>query len=892
MLNYSVVRARLARWPGTIASRATVGVVRARRLCEFCSSAVAIAWLSTAMLAVSTVLAAESDREGEAYFESKIRPLLVEHCYRCHSGDRREGELLLDRRDGLLQGGESGPAVIPGKPDESLLVRAVRRADDVSAMPPDKPLSPEQVALLEQWVRLGLPDPRSEKTPARLDPAQHWAFKLPQRPALPASPPAARGPLDAFAFASLTAHKLAPSPEAEPRVLIRRVAYDLTGLPPTAEMLRVADDWSDRRYEQLVDSLLNSPQFGERWARYWLDVSRYADTKGYVFQEDRNYPEAYRYRDWVIQAFNADLPYDEFLKLQLAADLLRPDQPDQWVAMGFLTLGRRFLNNIHDIIDDRIDVVSRGTMALTVSCARCHNHKFDPIPTEDYYSLYSVFFSSDEPKDGTPLRLADHDKPRDVRVFLRGNSGNRGEVAPRGFLRLLNDGEPLRFQNGSGRLELAESIASHENPLTARVLVNRVWGRLFGRHLVSTPSDFGVRTELPTQRPLLDYLSTRLMERQWSLKLLIREIVLSAVYRQSSLPRADAAQVDPENSLLWRMNRRRLDLESMRDTLLSVSGELDDARVGGKSEDIVSSSTRRRTLYAHIDRQNLPGVFRVFDFATPDTHNPRRPLTSVPQQALFLMNNQLMAELSQQMAARTGSLQPRPRIEALFRQVYGRSATESELQWCEAMLAECQRLADAFDGQTWRHGYGKRDDKGHVAEFHLLPRYEKDRWQGGEQLPDPRLGWAMLSKTGGHPGMEWAAIRRWVAPRDGVLTIRGLVKHPADQGDGVQASVVSSREGAIWNTAVRTSEKSLDVQVTVKQGDTIDLVAEAGESANHDSFHWTVTLTLDDAEGAAPSGGRRRWDSQEDFGPRVEPLSPWAQLAQALLMSNELLFLD
>lgn len=860
-----------------------------------------LCWLAVIAACSAVAAAPPADKlapEDEAFFESKIRPLLVDNCYGCHSeGEQREGGLLLDRRSGLLRGGDSGPAVVVGKPEQSLLILAVKHDENVSAMPPDGKLTPEQVKLLELWVRMGLPDPRGGAVADVTDPAEHWAFQLPSPPTLPAVDSAsvdwARGPLDLLMLKPLLAAGLTPSEQASDRTLLRRLSYDLTGLPPTPEMwVQLEEGLTEQEYRRLVDQLLAGPQFGERWGRYWLDLSRYADTKGYVFQEDRAYPKAHLFRDWVIRSLNQDLPYDAFLKRQLAADQLFPDDPDQLAAMGFLTLGRRFLNNIHDIIDDRIDVTMRGTQGLTVGCARCHDHKYDPIAMREYYSLYSVFWSSEEPQDDLPRRLVDRDRPRDVREFKRGSPGNRGEVAPRGYLQILNDGEPMRFGNGSGRLELAEAIASEDNPLTARVFVNRVWGRLMGRHLVDTPSDFGVRTAPPPQVDALDYLSLQLMRHGWSLKSLVREIVLSATYRQSSRPRPDAEAQDPENLLWWRMNRRRLDLEAMRDSLLAVTGQLNGSQVGGKSENILQAPARRRTVYAHIDRQNLPSLFRVFDFASPDTHNPKRPRTTVPQQSLFLLNSPLVIGLSEQFAATTESLQPEARLERIFRTLYGRLPSDEERVWCRQMIADATQLMTQQQTDGWDYGYGTVNDRGVVAEFKPLPVFAERRWQGGAKLPDPQLGWVSLTATGGHPGSQWMAIRRWVAPADweeATVAIRGALTHSSDQGDGVRGRIILQRQHERVKAAegiANNGKQLIQCEWRVRGGDVIDFVVDGKENVNHDSFQWEVDLRAD-----AP--GRRRWNSREDFrGERFRPLDPWAQLVQLMLISNELMFVD
>ena len=331
------------------------------------------------------------------FFEKQVRPLLVASCSECHGDEKQSNELRLDSREAILKGGERGPAIVPGKPDESLLIQAVRQSGELE-MPPDGKLADEQIAILEHWVEIGAPWPANDVTPAdqRAEAQRtHWAFQPVHLPAVPSVEDAAwvKNPIDAFVLAELESRGLKPSPPADRRTLIRRVTYDLTGLPPTpAEVEAFVGDADPDAYAKLIDRLLASPQYGEHWARHWLDVARYADTKGYVYgREERFFVHAPAYRDWVVRAFNEDLPYDDFLLLQLAADQAAPNDRSALAAMGYLTLGRRFLGVTHDIIDDRIDVVGRGMLGLTVGCARCHDHKYDPIPTDDYYSLYGVF---------------------------------------------------------------------------------------------------------------------------------------------------------------------------------------------------------------------------------------------------------------------------------------------------------------------------------------------------------------------------------------------------------------------------------------------------------------------------------------------------------------------
>jgi hypothetical protein len=652
--------------------------------------------------------AAAADRAAQVeFFEQRIRPVLVEHCYECHAASvaSPKGELRLDTAEGWKLGGSSGQAIEPGRPAESLLLSALRY--EGYEMPPTGKLPDAVIADFEHWIAAGAVDPRdgAAHQPVEADhiatARSHWAFQRPQRveppaPSKEAGEANSLTEIDRFIVARLRAAGLEFSPAADARTLLRRLSYDLTGLPPTADELDAfAGDFSDAAYEQAVVRLLASPRFGERWGRHWLDVARYADTKGYVFEEDRNYPTAYKYRDWVIAALNDDMPFDRFVVAQLAADRL--NDPAELPAMGFLTLGRRFLNNEHDINDDRIDVITRGLMGLTTACARCHDHKFDPIPTADYYSLYGILASSKEVsrEDGPPT-LEDAEQPVEQVVFLRGQPGNRGPQVSRHFLSCLVEGEPQPFAHGSGRLELAQSIASRDNPLTARVWVNRVWTHLMGRGLVATPSDFGTRGEPPTHPELLDWLATTLMDDGWSTKRIIRRIVLSRAYRQSSAANEAGLAADPENSLLWRMNRRRLDLEAGRDSLVAAAGRL-DLTMGGPSVKLTEAPfPARRAVYGFIERQNLPGFFRTFDFANPNVHTPSRPHTASPQQALFLLNSPFALEQAHALAERTaGGGTDLERLERMYRFALGRSPTLEEAAGVHEFLSASNGSEDA-----------------------------------------------------------------------------------------------------------------------------------------------------------------------------------------------------
>jgi hypothetical protein len=872
--------------------------------------AVAIAAARVGQAADSAALSPE----GVEFFESRIRPVLAEHCYECHSSESSvlQGELRLDAAAPLLAGGQSGPIIEPGKPADSLLISALRY--ESVEMPPTGKLPEAVIADFEQWIAMGAPDPRTavadevvDDGAAAKNPRDHWSLKAPQKHAAPtvANRSWARTVIDTFILARLEQAALKPSAEADPRVLLRRLSYDLTGLPPTAdELAQFAARYSDAEYEQAVDRLLASPRFGERWGRYWLDVARYADTKGYVFEEDRNYPTAYKYRDWVIAALNGDMAFDKFIVAQIAAD--QTGDPSHAPASGFLTLGRRFLNSAPDINDDRIDLMTRGLMGLTVACARCHDHKYDAIPTADYYSLYGVLASSTEtPREDGPSMLVDAATPVEPHIFLRGNSSVPGAQVPRRFLSCLSEGEPQPFKTGSGRLELAQSIASRSNPLTARVWVNRVWGRLFGRGLVTTLSDFGIRGEAPSHPELLDWLACTFTDEGWSTKRLIRRMVLSSAYRQASQPRPDCLEADPENSLLARMNRRRLDLEAARDSLLVAAGRLDET-MGGPSVQLTQAPyPTRRAVYGFIERQNLPAFFRTFDFANPNTPSASRPQTASPHQALFLLNSPFALEQSRGLAERSATapsssgptgLSDSQRIAQLYQFTLGRTPSDEELAEAAAYIASGESTDAAAQVAAlprWQYGWGVYDPMSDRIEFQPFAHFVNNTWQAGEALPDPQLGYAMLNVEGGHPGdSAHQVIRRWTAPSDGTLHIEGELKHPAPEGDGVLARVVSSTRGRVgeWTAAHGPTGTAVDtVQVTA--GDTVDFVVDSLGDTSYDTFTWRTTLRLERSDGTAES-----WNSHDGIDgpkpPSAAPLDRWGQLAQVLLMCNEFMFVD
>lgn len=1095
--------------------------------------------------------------EAIEFFETHVRPVLAENCVECHGAERQKQGLRLDARAAILAGGESGPAVVPGDAGQSLLLHVLRHDGEVK-MPPSGKLDDSDIAAIEQWIAIGAPWPDDEAPLIAATKSfeeqvaeareKHWAFQPVTEPALPeVNDEWAQSPVDEFILARLQESGLTPSPKADKRTLIRRASFDLTGLPPTPEEVEAfeADDSPDA-FAKVVDRLLASPHYGERWGRYWLDIARYADTKGYVFQEERAFPFSHTYRDYVIRAFNEDLPYDTFLMHQLAADRMDlGDDKRPLAAMGYLTLGRRFIGNIHDITDDRIDVVTRGMMGLTVSCARCHDHKYDPISAADYYALYGVFRSSQEPgelplieepdendpvyqefmkeltaKDDEVDRflnelhvdllqhareraadyiLAGHDardaegqealqtiaRDRDLRwqlverwrdilkaktdapdtiwtpwvayavlapdefeakspelaqrfsenkyeaqpinariaaafegdppatmeevaerygralaqvsnewkdllasesqiaartpdapftppaalpdadaealrqvlygtetpanvpagdieplsdvptqnqvrerrnavarvaathpgrpdramalvdsailfdpyVFERGKPENRGEDVARRNLQIL-DPECAPFDQGSGRLELAQAIASEDNPLTARVFVNRVWMHHFGRPLVGTTSDFGMRSDAPTHPELLDYLAWRFMHEGWSVKNLHRTIMLSSAYQQASDDRPDAHAADPENRLVWRQNRQRLDLESMRDAMLAAAGTL-NTEMFGPSVDITRQPfPTRRSVYSMIERQNLPGMFRTFDFASPDTHSPKRFNTTVPQQALFMMNGPFAVEQARVVAARAEG-EVAERVRELYEIVLQRAPTEHEIALAQRFIDQASVAEPVAPPKppSWYYGYGKIDEEaGAVVSFTAMPHWTGNAWQGGPKLPDDTLGWVTLHAHGGHPGgdADHSVIRRFIVPTDCTLGVEGEIKHLSEPGDGIKAYIVSSGR-IVWRADVHNTTERCDVEsFAVKAGDTVDLVVACGENESHDSFTWHPRLFVKVYEGDAPV--KNEWLTRLEFhGPAPEPpkpLEPWEQYAQVLLMTNEFMFVD
>jgi hypothetical protein len=743
--------------------------------------------LLAVILLVPCIPAGANADEGIDFFEKKIRPVLAERCYSCHSAaaKKEKGGIRLDTPDALRKGGESGPA-FKAKDKDSLLLRVVEHGRDVPAMPPNGKLPEAAIADFRRWIEMGapLPAPTPPERAAGLTPAarQFWSFlPVAEHPVPKVSD--SKWPLrksDHFILKQLDERRLSPAPPADRRTLIRRAYFDIIGLPPTYEQVEAfVSDTRPEAYEEMVDALLASPRFGEKWARHWLDVARYAEDHSTSESTCKPPRFPHRYRDWVIGAFNADVPYDRFIRLQLAADRNPDTAPADYAALGFLglspvyhkepKLSKQVISEIvADEWDERVDVITRGILGLTVACARCHDHKFDPISTQDYYALAGVMANTQlaerpikagadaaqdalttvrsdlldatmrlgyakemrgtamkEKQDPTPFdkqiktfeaRVADlkarekgldagpaanvvrdagtwvnGDDPawtvidyrtsqfRDLPVFVRGNPARPGAIVPRRFLEVLSSKEPRLFRSGSGRGELADSIVNDAGGLTARVFVNRTWGWVFGRPLVTTPSNFGALGDRPTHPLLLDDLAARFIAKGWSVKWLVRELMLSAAYRQSSRHDDRFAAEDPDDRWLWRAPRKRLELEAWRDAMLQISGQLDLAG-GGPSDDLDSLRSARRTVYGKVSRQRPSDIHRLFDLPDPKSHGEKREATTTPVQQLFFLNSPFVRQAATRLAklAAAGK-SPEDGVKILFRRTYQRDPTSTEM---------------------------------------------------------------------------------------------------------------------------------------------------------------------------------------------------------------------
>ncbi len=784
------------------------------------------------------------DPKGVEFFEKKIRPVLAKNCYACHSAAAKEVKagFVLDTRAGLLKGGQSGPAIVPGDDKDSLLMEAIRY--EGLEMPPTGKLPDEVVADLATWIRMGAPDPRTG--PVRQGPInyaesrKYWAFQPPKRHAPPAVNDTAwpRGEIDQFVLAGMEKNDVRPVQDADRLTLLRRVSFALTGLPPTPEEIsRFVKDTSPEALGQVIDKLLDSPQFGERWGRHWLDVARYGESTGQ--ERNRPFPYAWRYRDYVIDSLNKDKPYDQFIREQIAGDLLPAkdavQRNEQSIATGFLAIGVKGLNErnreiyLMDIVDDQIDTSTRAVIGLTVACARCHDHKFDPIPTTDYYAMAGIFRSTEvlagvsggrgakktayqgelmslsavgsvppavrqeqqkkiaeleaelrkaqaelrelqagkgvagtgdiNPKkaakqkqkaakqaknaiaraESEVQRLQDEiadlrkggpkssevamgveegKRASDCQVCIRGEVSDRGPSVPRGFVTVMSPTKTTISPGASGRLELARWFSNRQNPLTARVAVNRIWHHLFGAGLVSTTDNFGAMSELPSHPELLDTLAAGFMEDGWSVKRMIRRIMLSRVYQLSSEHNAVNYETDPENRYLWRMSRHRLEAEAIRDAILAASGQLDLKRPAGsavsqlgggeigqnRSLGGLASGALYRSVYLPIIRQAMPDSLNLFDAADPSLVVGARDATTVATQALYLMNSPLVQEQAQKMAERLlgeSRLDDTGRVALAYQLALSRLPTKADVERSIAFLREYPATQSVTASASW-----------------------------------------------------------------------------------------------------------------------------------------------------------------------------------------------
>ena len=1079
-----------------------------------------------------------------------VHPILTEHCVSCHGPDKQKGGLRLDSREMALAGGSGyGASLTPGKSAESPLLLFSAHLEPEMEMPPKKEmLSEEKLSILRAWIDQGAEWPAAPggaaSGGARLGDQElffkkaltHWAFQ-PVPKADPATLANGAAKIDSLIAGRLSQKNLKPSPRADARTLLKRLHFDVTGLPPTPRELEAFQTKFDSNaaaaLSEKVEELLASPHYGERWGRYWLDLARYADTQDFFPTQDLRYPFAWTYRDYVTTAFNSDKPYDQFVREQIAADQLglKPNDP-ALAALGFLTVGPRFLRRNDEIINDRIDVLTRGLMGLTVVCARCHDHKYDPIPTADFYALHGVLNSTEDlvtlpeielaqgkpnpeqragyeeakakesaaltaltaglrdgamadingklelyfdalcqlefqkkeikkvlsdtklletalpplqqrwaafkktasaledpvlaplarivtapadakaavleavqgsgrvpagktdlhpavleairsckpageeallkmygvllakilrapspetdavlqafsgpggmldltPKDveaaarpsvasrkeyekldkalveleathpGSPARamaVKDKAKPVSPVIYVRGDAARKGAPVERHFLQVLDPQKTPFPADKSGRLELAARITDSTNPLTPRVWANHVWRHLLGRPLVKTTGDFGLQTAPPTEPELLDWLASALLQRGWSTKQLIRDILLSATYQQSSAERPEAAAVDVENTLFWRANRRRMDFEAMRDAMLSASGRLDPT-LGGRAVNLSTEPfTGRRTLYGFVDRTNIDPLFTTFDFPSPDIVNTERTQTLVPQQALFALNDSFIIEQARRLLAEAATAEGagQEAVQWLYHRLFLRPPTPREAAIARAFLKDTGEIHSEPAAGSWQYGFGSADSAvEREAAFEQLPHFDPQakRYQGARTFPDPKHGFVSVGASGGHPGagLQMAAIRRWIAPHDGEFSLTGeLALSPKGAGDGVRARVISSLTGVKAEWVIdRTGAPGLATELETLQlraGEILDFTVDCRDNTNSDGFRWAPVLRLKVAAEKAPKQMQTVWDAQAEFkGPPPAKLQPLEQMAQALLITNEFLFVD
>lgn len=762
--------------------------------------------LALLCLPVGEALADSAREDAETFFELKIRPTLARTCFSCHGGKKTSSGLRVDSREALVKGGENGPAIVPGDPDKSLLVQAIQYAHEDIKMPPDKKLPDGLVADFATWVKQGAAWPTA-KSRQGFNAQPHWAFEPVREVRPPADPSGwAETPIDRFIAARLREHGLRPVGVADRRALIRRLYFDLVGLPPTpSEVAAFLGDDSPEGLARLVDRLLASPHYGERWGRHWMDIVRYADTAG--DNADYPIPEVALYRDYIIDAFNADKPFDQFVREQIAGDLLAREGPrskyaERVIATGFIALSRRYATApyelMHLTLEDTIETTGRAFLGLTLRCARCHDHKFDPVTTRDYYALYGIFASTTYPYAGSeefqsmkrprehfvPLVPPDEaapclkaytervksleaeikalekepkkneatlkrargeqlilqrlglppdlptayavgeGKPTRAAIQRGGEPANAGAVVPRGAIAFLAGPSTAPFpDNTSGRRELADWLTHPDHPLTARVMVNRIWQHHFGRGIVATPSNFGIRGEEPSHPELLDWLALRFVESGWSVKAMHRLILLSKTYQLASTRDDANAARDPGNRWLWRHDRSRLDAELIRDGMLAVSGRLIETRPRPHPFPSIDQwhwtqhnafkevyGSRYRSVFLMTQRLLRHPYLALFD--GPDTNHSTdvRSTSTVPLQALYLMNNAFVREQAEAFADRllANSTDPAERVALAHELAWGRPPDRAETKKCLEYLRrygeELKRVGvpeNRFEAERW-----------------------------------------------------------------------------------------------------------------------------------------------------------------------------------------------
>ena len=953
------------------------------------------------LIIATAVFGAVGDRLVAAAltFEKDIRPILREHCFDCHGAEKElKGKLDLRLRRLMVKGGKSGPAIVPGHADTSLLLKRVRDGE----MPPSgKPVPARQLAVLESWIAANAPTARPEPETIgeglgiTREEREFWAFQPIRRPDVPrySAGDRVRTPIDALLLKGLKKKEISFSPDAEKLALIRRAYFGLIGLPPGPEAVKkFMANKTTTAYEDLVDELLASQHYGERWARHWLDVAGYADSEGHT-ERDAVRPYAWRYRDYVIRSLNADKPFDRFIAEQLAGDELTSqpsgdltrEQIELLTATGFLRMGAdgtgsgaNDANGQNQVIADTLKIVSTSLLGLSVGCAQCHDHRYDPISQKDYYHLRAIFepgfngsgwqpagrrrvslytaadrkAAADVEKEAVKI-VAERDRkrkefinaafdvelkryPKDLQPKLRAawetpaakrtpeqkqllakhpaanvSSGTlyqynqkaadelkkydqrikdkRAEKPVEEFLRVFREtpgkisrtrlfhrGDPRQptdevlpaalsitsppdqqrkfapndpnLPTTGRRLAYARWLTSGRHPLTARVLVNRVWQQHFGRGLVSTPDEFGALGEEPIHPELLDWLADEFMASGWSLKQLHRTIMSSTAYRQSSKFDSARAAADPDNQLYWRKPLARVDAEVVRDSVLATSGALDPQLFGppiavkadAEGQVVEAADPTRRSIYVQVRRSQPLSMLTAFDAPVMEVNCAKRPSSTVAPQSLLMMNSSFVLKQAEKMADRILKEAP---VNPLPKPGF-----------------DLKRLTSVMNA-GWSFGYGAYNPSNKwIKPFTRFPYHDDRYWKGGKTMPDKVLGHTQLWAHGGHPGTH-AAIRRWTSPSEGTLSLSAVLNHPSTNGNGVIGYLVSSGAGLHGTWTVKTKSTKTELKdVKIKAGDTIDFIVDGNGSVTSDSFSWTGTITL-----KSDTGTSSVWDVVKGF---------------------------